>query len=277
MWDMANFIANAIKENGLVLPVDYTEEEFFEVGRCLAIVEQGTQWAIGDWYNSIPWGDKEAACKEVRLGYETAKKCASICAIFPIVTRSNILGFAHHQLLAIQKLSDTQRAELLEKSSKNGWTAAQLRHERDRLLGRPEKVAVLEFDDRLESLIKELPARVGPKVKGEIRKIYSDLKRDFVTVVERETQKRVQAERTRLLTVRKEIEEERERVIAMARGLTAVMTEEEYKLIRGLLHPDRHPENPERYGKAFEAFSRLEKTIHPDIPARILRERGWKD
>ncbi len=61
---MAQFIAESIKENGLVLPVNFTEEEFFEAGRCLAKIEQGMQWAIGDWYNSIPWGDKEAACKE---------------------------------------------------------------------------------------------------------------------------------------------------------------------------------------------------------------------
>ena len=116
---MAQFIAEAIKENGLVLPVNFTEEEFFEAGRCLAKIEQGMQWAIGDWYNSIPWGDKALACKEVGLSYKTAIIYGGVCAIFRNDNRINNSPFGHHQLLAIQDLTDHQRLELLEKSSKN--------------------------------------------------------------------------------------------------------------------------------------------------------------
>lgn len=41
-------------------------------------------------------------------------------------------------------------------------------------------------------------------------------------------------------------------------ALSGTMTEEEFRLIRGLLHPDKHPEEErQRYTRAFEVFNRL--------------------
>jgi len=274
---MAQFIAEAIKENGLVLPVNFTEEEFFEAGRCLAKIEQGMQWAIGDWYNSIPWGDKALACKEVGLSYKTAIIYGGVCAIFRNDNRINNSPFGHHQLLAIQDLTDHQRLELLEKSSKNGWSAARLRHERDQVLGRPEKVAVLEFDQQVDSLLEELPPSVSKKAKSEVRKVYGDMKREFVTTVEKEVAKRLQIERDKLIALRKEIEEEKQRAQKISQGLTPIMTQDEFKMIRSLLHPDRHPEDTEKYNRAFEVFNRLLDSINPNIPISVLRKRGWAD
>ena len=45
-----------ITDTGLVGVENLSEAEFFEQGRCLAQYEHGLQWAIGDWYNNIPWG-----------------------------------------------------------------------------------------------------------------------------------------------------------------------------------------------------------------------------
>lgn len=35
------------------------------------------------------------------------------------------------------------------------------------------------------------------------------------------------------------------------------ITSSEYKLLRGLLHPDRHPDEQEKYNRAFEIFNRI--------------------
>ncbi len=274
---MAQFIAESIKENGLVLPVNFTEEEFFEAGRCLAKIEQGMRWAIGDWYNSIPWGDKQAACKEAGLNYKTAFNCGWIASNFQVSVRAENLPFEHYKWLAIQELTDYQRRELLGKASKNGWSSARLRHERDAVLGRPEKVAVLEFDQQVESLLAELPPSVSKKAKNEVVKVYGNMKREFVTTVEKEVAKRLQLEKDKLINLRKEVEEEKQRVQKISQGLTPIMTQDDFKMIRSLLHPDRHPEDVEKYNKAFEVFNRLLETINPNMPISVLRKRGWAD
>jgi hypothetical protein len=91
---------------------------------AIAKIEQGMQWAIGDWYNSIPWGDKEAACKEVGLRFNTALTYGNVCAAFPNTDRISNSPFRHYQMLAVQELTGYQRLELLGKASKNGWTEA---------------------------------------------------------------------------------------------------------------------------------------------------------
>lgn len=56
-----------------------------------------------------------------------------------------------------------------------------------------------------------------------------------------------------------------------------IMTYEEFKIVRGLLHPDRYPDElKERAGKAFDIFNRLEKCVNPNIGITELRKRGWE-
>jgi hypothetical protein len=51
-----------------------------------------------------------------------------------------------------------------------------------------------------------------------------------------------------------------------------LMTIEEYKFIRGLLHPDRHPvEEKAKWEKAFNIFQRLIESIDPKAKERW----GW--
>jgi ParB-like chromosome segregation protein Spo0J len=52
------------------------------------------------------------------------------------------------------------------------------------------------------------------------------------------------------------------------------MTEQEFKLVLGCLHPDRQPEDQRaKYDKAFQIFKRLEE--HLDPCTRRLRANGW--
>ena len=274
---MAQFIAESIKENGLVLPVNFTEEDFFEAGRCLTKIEQGMKWAIGDWYNSIKGDDKNLACEKVGINYTTAFKCGWVCSRFPISSRAKNLGFKHYESMSIQQLTDVQRSDLLEKARKNEWSVARLRQERDQVLGRPEKVATLEFDDQVESLLSELPQSVSKKAKNEVMKVYGSMKREFVSTVEKEVSKRLQIEREKITHIRKEVEDEKNRFQKINQGLTPIMTQDEFKFIRSLLHPDRHPEDSKKYNKAFSIFNRLLDTVNPNIPIAVLRKRGWAD
>lgn len=197
--------------------------------------------------------------------------------VFKNGSRLPNLHYSHHNILAIQQLTDVQRSDLLEKARENQWTAARLKKERDLLLGRPEKVATLEFDAQVDSLLKELPPSVSKKAKNEVVKVYNNMKREFVATVEKEVNKRVQSERDRLLEIEKQAQADREKAGKMLAGITPIMTQDEFKTIRSLLHPDRHPEDSEKYNQAFTVFNRLLETINPNIPIAVKRKRGWAD
>ena len=101
--------------------------------------------------------------------------------------------------------------------------------------------------------------------------------------IEAEVQRRVTQEREELARLRaklhateKEAQEERERLRELRMNLDGLMTEEEYRLIRGCLHPDRAPEDRKpTFGRAFDIFSRLEKSVNRDMPAELRKQRGW--
>lgn len=269
-------MSEILTNTGLQLPEHFTEDEFFEAGRFLSRVEQGMQWAIGDWYNAIPWGDKQAACEKAGLNYGSAKVYATICSVFPIVNRINNLGFIHHQRLAIQELTDIQRAELLEKSAKNGWTAARLVKERDRLLGRDERVPLLTFDGKVQRLYEALPASATKKTKAALTQVVNDLRHDFETEVEHVVKERLKQQRERILLLEQEAQADRDRARELSMNLAGLITEEEYRLILGCLHPDRAPEDRKQvFGKAFSIFMRLEKSVNRSMPVKLRKQRGW--
>jgi hypothetical protein len=61
----------------------------------------------------------------------------------------------------------------------------------------------------------------------------------------------------------------------MLKGITAFMSQEEFAFVRGILHPDRHQDDKEKYTRAFEIFSRLGKMVNPYIPKAVMQKRGW--
>ena len=93
--------------------------------------------------------------------------------------------------------------------------------------------------------------------------------------LEQEYRDEMDAERAKVLALQKEAQADRDKAKAMLQGITPIMTQEEFKMIRSLLHPDRHPEDSERYNRAFEIFNRLLTTIDPNIPIAVKRKRGW--
>ena len=142
-----------------------------------------------------------------------------------------------------------------------------------------------DFDQQLESHLKELPRGWG-KTKDAIRKTYrtaqktqaatirAALEDEYRPMLERE-RALIQAQRDELIELRKEAQATRDKAAAMLAGITPMMTQEEFRLVRGLLHPDRHPEDQEKYGRALTIFNRLEAGINPNIPIAVLRKSGW--
>lgn len=236
------------------------EEEFFAVGQTLARIEHGMQWAIGDWYNAIPWGDKEAACEKAGLNYITARHCGAVTAKFQMGARAPILGFKHHELLIIQELTDSQRDSLLKNAAKEHWTVKRLRTERDHVLGRPEKIPLLEFDDKVNAALADLPKSVSNKTRRAVRNLFSELKHRFQDEVEAEVKSRLKERHEKLSKIEREAEERRDQAIKMIAGVRAFMDEKEFKLVLSCLHPDRECA-PTRKNKAFIIFKRLEETV----------------
>jgi hypothetical protein len=291
---MAHFIgslnmAEILTNTGLRLPEHYTEDEFFAAGRFLASIERGSQWAIGDWYNAIPWGDKEKACEVAGLNYKTARDAGIVCAAFSDVVRNDICTFDHHRRLAIQDLSTERRAGLLAKSAENGWTVARLVKERDALLGKVKKDKGLSIDGTFEKVMDALPKSASTKVKKALEEVKKELQHDFsdqvIRVAKEKAKDEIEAARAALERA-KETEAAaaaaEERFVAQARPLDGWMTKEEFQLIRGCLHPDQTPSDfadfearKERYTKAFNIFMRMEGTVSEHIPIKVRRARGW--
>ena len=269
-------MSEILTNTGLQLPEHFTEDEFFAAGQFLSRVEQGMQWAIGDWYNAIPWGDKEAACERAGLNYRTAITYGGIAAKFQMSMRIDNCPFFHYQKLAVDALTPDQRTALLEQSAKNGWSAVRLAKERDRLLGKEERVPLLTFETKVEKLMETLPASATKKTKAAINQVVSDLRHDFETEVEHVVKERLRIQREKLYALEKEAQADRDRAKELRMNLDGLMTEEEYRLIRGCLHPDRAPEDRKAaFGKAFDIFTRLEKSVNRDMPAKLRNQRGW--
>ena len=107
-------------------------------------------------------------------------------------------------------------------------------------------------------------AEVEPQIEDEVKRRVAKKQEEL---------KKLEADLTRLW---REAARDQERASELLKNLDGLMTEEEYKLIRGCLHPDRADEAlKEKFGKAFHIFSRLEKSVKRDMPVALRRKNGW--
>lgn len=252
-----------ITKTGLVGVERLSETEFWEQGRRLSRMEKGLQWAIGDWYNSIPWGDKEAACEKAGLTYVTARDYALTARQFELSTRVDILSFKHHRMVSIDNLTNTDRYRLLKRAADAHWTSAKLRLERDIILGKAPPAPTQDFDkevDNLESaVIDALPDDVSKtvvnKVKSGLHKLAGGLKHEYAEAVEKSASAKAKIQRDNLKKAQQKADEKFDKAVKMKTGIKAFMTKDEFVLIRGCLHPDKN-RNP-KSEEAFQIFNRL--------------------
>lgn len=92
-----------------------------------------------------------------------------------------------------------------------------------------------------------------------------------------ELQAAIQREQDKINEARKELIELEKKISKAATTITTIITYDEFKMIRGCLHPDRQPEElKEKFGKAFDLFNRLEQHVNIKAPIDFLRRYGWE-
>lgn len=157
--DAALILASAsVTPVSLELDPNITEEQYFEVGKKLALFESANQWWIGDWLNAADpdYGEHKALCASVGLNYNTAKVYAYVCN--QIGRRLPNLAFDHHQTVAAMEPAEQKKwlDKALEGEGGKKWSTGKLRAELRR-------------------------ARLGtvPTLKGVYRVIYADPPWDY--------------------------------------------------------------------------------------------------
>jgi len=249
------------------------EAEFFDIGHQLVDVGVGLQWAVGDWYNAIPWGDREKACVEVGLKYSTAKTYGAVAGRIKMANRMANLSFKHHTIAAHEDISKGQRTELLKlalagsPAKKNGgyvmWSSKRLKEERDKILGITPREPIEGFAEKAdavtEAVVNALPKSAGKRAVNTARsgmnKLAADMKHDFNNAVEKQVDEDLKVIRGNLKTAQTKAKDEFTRTIKMQAGVKAFMNRDEFILVRSCLHPDKntHPKASE----AFTIFNRL--------------------
>ena len=259
-----------VTDVGLNIPEDCTEEQFFEAGKTLANIEHGTQWAIGDWYNRIPWGDKEAACKKAGLNYKVASFYGQVANAFEIPMRVGILTFDHYKTIAINDLTGDQRQHLIAQAVHGKWSSKKLKEERDKVIGNWVEPISVDSSSAISEFVGKVADNVPDKYKKEVtkaaEKVGRQLANDYESAVKKKVDEQVKAQKEQVKSLKNEAQLEFDRAIRLKTGVKAFMTPEEFKLIRSCLHPDQAPEKKkERYAKAFNIFLRLEETTGENI------------
>ena len=257
-----------VTDRGMLFPDNMTEKQFFDAGHQLSEIEKGTQWAIGDWYNHIPWGDKQAACQEVDIDYKNASKNGAVCKLFQIPLRGGI-SFNHHYVLSIGNLTDDQRKWLLSEAESNKWSSAKLAVERDKLLGtyvEPVRHAA-DLETTLEAALSGVPEKYHSKINKAVTAVHNQMLADFGSAVSAQAKKLVAVERKQLSDMRKELEARDKALTGAFKKVNNILTLSEFKMIRSCLHTDRES-TPEQKQKAFVAFQKLLANVDPQSKKR---------
>lgn len=154
--------------------------------------------------------------------------------------------------------------------------------------GEPIPADVEEYADQL---IRHLPKTCTDKVikpiRRELVKMIHQLQSEFTSAVKAEVRKRTAMEReqlakdrTRLVQAEDKLKEYEDRLKKQKTSILTVMTYDDFKLILGCLHPDKHSTEGEavhaRYNKATEIFKRLKASVHPLESIEVLRAWGWE-
>jgi hypothetical protein len=138
----------------------------------------------------------------------------------------------------------------------------------------------------LDAELRSLPESKQAKFERLVAKQIKVQEQSMVLEVERrvtvELDKRMAAERKRIenedASTRVALQHANERMRQAEQRMKtfdAWMTQEEFKIVLGCLHPDRQPEDQRpKYDRAFQIFKRLEQHISPSV--RALKANGWK-
>lgn len=126
------------------------------------------------------------------------------------------------------------------------------------------------------NLSEPMKVRYEKAVNRAIKEIYSEFHTSVDEAVEREINARLAKRIEYYETQRAKADAERAMWESRNENVTTLLTEEEFKLIRGCLHADRVPEDLKaRFDKAFVAFNKLSRWFEDKAAVeKRLREKS---
>jgi hypothetical protein len=120
----------------------------------------------------------------------------------------------------------------------------------------------------IEATLSELPARERMTVEKALERTQHALKQSFDQAVDEEVRRRLETERAYFMKSAERHHAEELKLQMVRSKLSAFMTLEEFRLVRGCLHPDQPERSPERLRAAFQIFERVGNACDPTRPAK---------
>ena len=307
-----------ITETGLDLSnVDlHTDEgkaEFYEDGRKIAKMEGSLMFAKGDWYNALDdvlitedgvlptKEDKKRACESVGIRMSDITVISTVAKSIAPENRF-FLGWNRSKSIVYGNvLPEKDLPGFIQQCIDNDWTAEQIATKKDLMLGVSPKeakkidrksVSYLGKKEMIEAEIASMPERHQRKVGKLMDKVLDMMHIDFLKEVGKEVKvekERLQAEYEQktadIAEMREKANKLQWKLINQEKALEAnkplkLWTYEEFKLIRGCLHPDkREAVSHERLAKAFDIFGRYIDYMDSvyAVNKRGMVEAGWED
>lgn len=262
---------------GLDIPPRFSLDALEEVAERLGAINSGQSWAAGDAYLAAEKHGQEAAeriAAKMGMKPKTVQNYAYVCDSVVFARRRANLNMSHYQ--EVMGVADDMRESLLDWACSNGKPPVSqkaLREEKNRRLGieqeKKEQAQVTgdtKVDRALDSLVSDLPKATATKVRKKAVKVTELMQEAFSDEVRKEADRIYRAKHADRIAEgdrqRAEAKEAKERYDRMAVRVDAVLSEDEFKLIRMCLHPDRAPEDRrEQFARAFALFNKMADRI----------------
>ena len=137
----------------------------------------------------------------------------------------------------------------------------------------PTASAIAATSAAIQTEVAALSETARQRFERIVQRKIAQLTADYQRQVSADVATAVVAEKQRLLAAIDATNTERLALIANRQTLEYWMTQDEFRQVLGCLHPDRHPEDAARYGRAFDIVKRLEGHLGTD--RHYLRRQGW--
>lgn len=180
-----NTDALAIRVNylptSLVIPDDFTFDEWLSLGHSLQAVAKGWQWWVGDWlyYGEHRWGEKYTQAIEVTgQEYQALADAAWVAGAVESSLRNETLTWNHHR--AVAPLDPADQVRFLGESEADDLTVQELRQRiRDWKASKEKQPVDVETDDAKGDgwsvLVGDFRDRLSDKkLKGTVDLILTD-------------------------------------------------------------------------------------------------------
>ena len=188
-------------------------------------------------------------------------------------TAHNLMRLAAHRPLLERHRPESQRAALaLIKAEAAPPEAKREPAPKPKALPpRPEPAAVDEADPDLRKLARVWNAAAPAVRDAFIRKVHAS----FDTEIRAEIERRLPDRKKRYDELEAELNLERARLQAARAGVERFLTQDDYRLVLGCLHPDKPDRDAGRLARAFEIVQRLEAHVDANAGLRELKRAGW--